>query len=124
MTLRRAMARNWIPPVGVVKSEGQRQSQKHEKRLAKEFDGKTVSGSGAPWSHDGDVKTEDLLIEHKYSAKKSFSITETVWNKIWHEAWRVKRTPILGVHFGNGVNLIIMDENDFTELRDRANGLI
>lgn len=104
----------------MAKSEGQKQSQKHENRLAKLLDGRTVSGSGAPWSHDGDVKTSDLLVEHKWTSKKSFSITETLWMKIWTEAWKIGRTPIFGVHLGNNINLVIMDEHDFLELRSKA----
>ena len=92
----------------VTKSEGQKQSQKHEKRLAKKLGGTTVSGSGSQWSHDADVKTRDLLVEHKFTTKKSFSVKSSVWEKIYREAWKISRTPILAIHM-DGTDLVVMD---------------
>jgi hypothetical protein len=57
-----------------MKSEGQRQSQKHEKRIAKTINGRTQAASGAFWSGKGDVRAEGLLVEHKWTGKKSKTI--------------------------------------------------
>jgi len=46
-----------------VKSEGQKQSQKHEKRLAKAVGGQTTAASGV-LVRKGDVRSDELLIEH------------------------------------------------------------
>jgi hypothetical protein len=54
-----------------LKSEGLKQSQKHEKRLAKAVGGTRNAASGALWSRKGDVRSNDLLIEHKYTGKKT-----------------------------------------------------
>ena len=101
-----------------MKTEGQRQSQKHEKRLAKKIGGKTMAASGAFWSHKGDVRSSDLLIEHKFTGKKSFSVKSEVLKKITREAILDGRMPVLGVHL-DGENYVILLEDDFLEMRDR-----
>ncbi|CAB4153352.1 hypothetical protein UFOVP621_128 [uncultured Caudovirales phage] len=101
----------------MAKSEGQKQSLKHEKRLEKELGGKRTAASGAFWSRKGDVRTDDLLIEHKWTGKKSFSVKSDVLEKIVMEAILDSRTPILGVHL-NGENYVLLTEYDFIELRN------
>lgn len=101
-----------------MKTEGQKQSQKHEKRLAKKFDGKTNAASGAFWSHKGDVRTADLLIEHKFTGKKQTTLKSDVLRKITREAILDGRMPVLGVHL-DGENYVILLEDDFLEMRDR-----
>ena len=56
-----------------MKSEGLRQSQKHEKRIAKKFGGQVSAASGAFWSRKGDVRTDGWLIEHKWSSPRTTS---------------------------------------------------
>ena len=88
-----------------MKSEGQKQSLKHEKRLEKILGGQRSAGSGAFWSRKGDVRTDDLLIEHK-------------WTK---EAILDSRTPVLGIHL-DGENYVLLGEEDFFELRNYVRG--
>ena len=52
-----------------MKTEGQKQSRKHENRLAKKVGGSRTAASGAFWSRKGDVRSADLLIEHKFTGK-------------------------------------------------------
>jgi hypothetical protein len=99
-----------------VKSEGQKQSQHHEKRLAKKLEGKTTAASGAFWSRKGDVRTDDLLVEHKWTGKKSFTLKAEVLEKIVTEAILDGRTPVLGFSLNNR-NYVVMDENDFIDFR-------
>jgi Holliday junction resolvase len=101
----------------VARSEGQIQSQKHEKRLEKALGGKRTAASGAFWSRKGDVRTNDLLIEHKWTGKKSFSVKSDVLEKIVTEAILDGRTPVLGVHL-NGEDYVLLTEYDFIELRN------
>jgi len=101
-----------------MKSEGQKQSLKHEKRLAKAIGGSRNAASGAFWSRKGDVRSEDLLIEHKWTGKKSFSLKSDVLKKIVREAILDGRTPVLGVHL-DGENYVILLEDDYLEMRDR-----
>lgn len=99
-----------------MKSEGQKQSQAHEKRLGKALGGKPVAASGAFWSRKGDVRTDDLLVEHKWTGKKSFTLKAEVLEKIVTEAILDGRTPVLGFSLNNR-NYVVMDENDFIDFR-------
>jgi hypothetical protein len=105
-----------------MKTEGQKQSQKHEKRLAKLVGGTTNAASGAFWSRKGDVRSAELLIEHKWTGKKSFSLKSDVLEKITTEAILDGRTPMLGVHL-NGKNYVLMLEDDVIEMWEKSNGL-
>ena len=99
----------------MAKSEGHRQSQTHEKRLAKLVGGSRNAGSGAFWSRKGDVRSKELLIEHKWTGKKSFSMKSDVLEKIVTEAILDGRTPVLGFSLNNE-NYVVLTENDFLEL--------
>jgi hypothetical protein len=99
-----------------LKSEGQKQSKKHEDRLAKLVKGSRNAGSGAFWSRKGDVRSNDLLIEHKWTGKKSFTIKADVLDKIVTEALMDGRMPILGISLDNE-NYVVLTEDDFLEIR-------
>lgn len=99
-----------------MKSEGLRQSQAHEKRLEKAIGGKRTAASGAFWSRKGDVRSSDLLIEHKWTGAKSFTLKAQVLEKIVKEAILDSRTPVLGFHL-NGSNYVVLTEDDFLDLR-------
>jgi hypothetical protein len=100
-----------------MKSEGQKQSRKHENRLAKKVDGSRTAASGAFWSRKGDVRSADLLIEHKWTGKKQVTIKSEVLKKITKEAILDSRTPILGLHL-DGENYIVLLEDDYLEMRE------
>ena len=99
-----------------MRTEGQKQSQKHEKRLAKAVGGQKTAASGAFWSRKGDVRSIDLLIEHKWTGKKSFSLKAEVLEKIVKEAILDGRLPVLGISL-NDENYVILQEDDFLEIR-------
>jgi hypothetical protein len=101
-----------------LKSEGQKQSQKHEKRLAKRVGGSTTAASGAFWSRKGDVRSDDLLIEHKWTGKKTKTIKAEELEKITTEAIIDGRTPVFGISLNNK-NYVILVENDFIEMREK-----
>lgn len=98
-----------------MKSEGQKQSQKHEKRIAKAIGGQTTAASGAFWSRKGDVRSADLLIEHKWTGKKTKTISALELEKITNEAIMDGRTPVFGIHL-NGEDYVILLETDFLEM--------
>jgi hypothetical protein len=102
-----------------MRSEGQKQSKKHEARLAKKFDGKRTAASGAFWNRKGDVRTDELLIEHKWTGKASFTVKATVLEKIVNEAILDSRMPVLGISLNNE-NYILLLEDDFLELRQNV----
>jgi Holliday junction resolvase len=95
-----------------MKSEGMKASQSHEKRLAKVIDGSRVAASGAFWSRKGDVRSERYLIEHKYTAKKSYSIKAEDLQKLEKEAIMVGREPLFCISLG-GKNYVLQTEDDF-----------
>ena len=99
-----------------MKSKGQKESQKQEARLAKVLDGKTNAGSGAFWSRKGDVRAADVLVEHKWTGKTSFTLKASVLEKIVNEAILESRTPVLGVSLNNE-DYVLLTENDFLEMR-------
>jgi hypothetical protein len=101
-----------------LKSEGQKQSQKHEKRLAKKVGGSKTAASGAFWSRKGDVRSHDLLIEHKWTGKKSFSIKALEVEKIVTEAIIDSRMPVFGISLNNK-NYVLLTEDDFLEMREK-----
>jgi hypothetical protein len=101
-----------------MRSKGQIQSKKHEDRLAKVVGGSRNAASGAFWSRKGDVRSSDLLIEHKWTGKKQVTVQAAVLEKIVKEAILDGRMPVLGFHL-NGENYVMLEENDFLELRQK-----
>jgi hypothetical protein len=98
-----------------VKSEGQKQSRKHETRLAKAIGGSRTAASGAFWSRKGDVRSSELLIEHKWTGKKSKTIQSVELKKITTEAIMDGRMPVFGLHL-DGEDYVIILETDLLEL--------
>lgn len=105
-----------------MKSEGQKQSQKHEKRIAKEIGGSTTAASGAFWSRKGDVRNNDLLVEHKWTGKKSKTIQAAELQKITTEAIMDGRMPVFGIHL-DGEDYVILLETDFLEMWRKNSGI-
>lgn len=98
-----------------MRSEGQKQSRKHENRLAKAIGGSRTAASGAFWSRKGDVRSEELLIEHKWTGKKSKTIQSSELKKITTEAIMDGRMPVFGLHL-DGEDYVILLETDLLEL--------
>lgn len=99
-----------------MKSKGQKESKKHEERLAKLVGGKRNAASGAFWSRKGDVRSKDLLIEHKWTGKAQVTVKAAVLEKIVNEAIVDSRTPVLGFSLNNN-NYVLLTEDDFLEMR-------
>lgn len=98
-----------------MKSEGQKQSRKHEDRLAKAIGGSRTAASGAFWSRKGDVRSDALLIEHKWTGKKTKTIKSEELKKITTEAIMDGRMPVFGMHL-DGEDYVIMLETDLLEI--------
>ena len=98
------------------RSVGQKESQYHEQRLADLLEGSRPAASGAFWSRKGDVRTDDFLIEHKYTAKKSMSMSRTVLDKIRDEAILDGRIPVLAVHIGGRDYVVLLEDDWLAEL--------
>ena len=69
---------------------------------------KTIN-SGAFVFDKGDLKTDNYLIECKYTEKKSFSITKKILEKIWNEALESNKLPKLIVGIKDGSKDWVLD---------------
>lgn len=101
-----------------MKTDGQKQSQKHEKRLAKAIGGTRNAGSGSFWSRKGDVRSDDLLIEHKYTGKKTYTLKAVDLEKNVTNAILESRMPVFGISL-NDKNYVLLTEDDFLEMREK-----
>jgi Holliday junction resolvase len=81
--------------------------------------GSRTAASGAFWSRKGDVRSENLLIEHKWTGKKSKTIQAAELQKITTEAIMDGRTPVFGLHL-DGENYVVLLETDLMELVHKA----
>ena len=106
----------------MAKSVGQKESQKHEKRIAKAIGGQTTAASGAFWSRKGDVRNDSLLIEHKWTGKKSKTIQSVELKKITNEAIMDGRLPVFGIHL-DGEDYVILLETDFLEIWNKLDNI-
>lgn len=96
-----------------------KKSQKQERRVALEVKKKRpVGGSGCKWYAKGDVKTDDLLIECKTTAKDYYIFKLETWKKINKEAWRAgMRTPLMQIDLLDGeVKLAVLFFDDLVSL--------
>jgi len=101
-----------------LKTEGLKESQKHEKRLAKRIGGKRNAASGAMWNRKGDVRSDDLLIEHKYTGKKQYTLKSIDLEKNVTNAILESRMPVFGISL-NSKNYVLLTEDDFLEMREK-----
>jgi len=85
-----------------------------ENKDAEQFGGRVTPRSGGMWSFPGDVKTDDFLIDSKTTEKKSFSITANIWRKLYTQALKSQRLPLLSVRLEkDDIEVVILDKNDF-----------
>jgi len=96
--------------------------QKKENKDKTLFRGKLRPRSGGFWFMPGDVTTEEFLIDCKSTEKKSFSITEQIWEKIYTEALKCRKLPCLSIQLGNGTELVVLDKNDFLSFFQEKGG--
>lgn len=97
-------------------------SNKQEKRVAKDLEGKEVIGSGCLWGAKGDVKTDHFLIECKTTKNSYYSLKLKTWEKIRKEALKESnKIPIIVIDlkdFGNSYQtntLVVLNKEDFEE---------
>jgi hypothetical protein len=61
------------------------------------------------------VRSEELLIEHKWTGKKSKTIQSAELKKITNEAIMDGRMPVFGMHL-DGEDYVVMLETDLLEI--------
>ena len=92
-----------------------RRSKKQEERTAERYNGSRNVMSGAGWVRKNDVRTIDLLVENKFTDKKSYSIVSQEMVKLARTAILEDRIPVLQVDLG-GRSYVVLLENDFMEM--------
>ena len=91
-----------------------KRSQKQEKKVAKQFNGKQVIASGSLWFADSDVRTDKFLIECKTTEKDYYSLTSKVWEKIEKEALKDRmRIPLMAIDLEDKYRVIVFRPKDF-----------
>jgi hypothetical protein len=75
-----------------------KKSQQQEKSVAKQLSGRVIIASGATDFAKGDVRTDVFLIECKTTARSSYILHITAWEKIMYEALKGRlRIPLMCV---------------------------
>lgn len=71
--------------------------KKSNKQKGSDFEKKVVQSinSGSIWFQKGDMRTEDYVIECKYTDKKGFRLTTAILKKIWTEALEANKLPLM-----------------------------
>lgn len=69
------------------------------KEKGKKFENKIQKtiNSGAMWFDKGDLKTDEYVIEAKYTEKKGFRISTKILNKLWNDALEANKFPLLTI---------------------------
>ena len=92
-----------------------KRSKKQEERTAEKYHGSRNVMSGAGWVRKNDVRTSDLLVENKFTDKKSYSIKSEDMVKLARTAILEDRVPVLQVDLG-GRSYVVILEADFLEM--------
>lgn len=91
----------------------QKTSKKQEQRSANLYRGSRNPMSGAGWVKKNDVRSEDLLIENKFTDnKKSYTIKNVDLVELTQRAVLEDRIPVLQFDLG-GRHYVVLNENDF-----------
>lgn len=76
-----------------------RRSRQQEKKLAKGSGGRVQAGSGSSWRAPQDIKTDEHLVQVKYTDKDSYPLKVLDLIQIATDAYRCGKTPVLIVDF-------------------------
>jgi hypothetical protein len=107
----------------MARSQGQRASQRQEKRLARSLGGRVTPASGATGaaSAKGDVRVQgQVRAECKTTLARSYSLKLDEWRKIQHEAAVSGEMPVMQIEFqgtgGMNKKLAVIDWFSFEQL--------
>ncbi len=97
-----------------------KRSRSQEKRIAREYRGRVVAGSGSG-REKGDVNTRTYKIEAKRTDTERISIRREWLTKITNQAISVGRLPLLEIEFEGGAtapNLqwVMLEKSEFLRL--------
>lgn len=95
-----------------------KKSNKQEARTADTYKGQRQAGSGSGWMRKNDVRSENLLIECKFTEnKKSYTIKFTDLRELEIRAISEDRLPVLQFDL-SGKQYVILTQEDFLGLID------
>jgi hypothetical protein len=80
-----------------------KKSIKQEKKIQRQL------ASGALWTHKGDLIDDECMYEVK-GGKKQVVVTEKILKKIFEEAWKEGKKPVLIVEIGDKFKYIFKAE--------------
>lgn len=71
--------------------------RRKNKKIGQAFEKKVQKtiNSGALWFDKGDLKTEDYIIECKFTQKKGYRISTQLLEKLWNDALDAHKLPKL-----------------------------
>lgn len=99
-----------------------RRSRRQEQRIADENGGQRTPQSGAGWRVKNDVRTGTESWELKTTTYAQFTLKEEDIFAAWTHAVQDRRRMVFGIEFGSGRRVVVLDHDDYIELRDRAGG--
>lgn len=99
-------------------SDIHKRSKKQEERTAEKYKGSRNVMSGAGWVRKNDVRTFDLLIENKFTDKKSFSIKSDEMVKLARTAILEDRVPVLQIDLGGRSYVVLLEDDFLTMVQD------
>ena len=103
--------------------ESRRQADKQEKRVAKKLGARQTIASGQTPIDKGDVRSENVRVECKYTDKKSYSLKAEDLQKIAN-ASRGNQIPLFYVEFRqHGEGYYVVPEGWFIELLENYSDL-
>lgn len=109
--------------IPISKTEGQKRSQKQEKRITRSLKeiglaARTQMASGSIWFAKSDVISELFQIEAKTKAKasKTINVKKEWLDKIEEEAFQGNRLGATVISFGDNTDYFILRDRDFLQL--------
>lgn len=100
-------------------SSNQKKGLTKEKEKTLDLGLNSHPGSGSVWFAKGDMSNDYVLIEHKFTEKKSFSLTLRDLEKVRIQA--SSRMPVFVISFGKR-SYYILGEEDFKALAEAYYG--
>lgn len=92
--------------------------EKKESSDAKAFGAKKTPRSGGLWFAKGDMKDKYFSYDSKDTKFKSFTITSELWKKIYEDALKANRMPVLSIKLGTGEEIVALSRADFVFIKE------
>lgn len=101
----------WMSDKAAKKKQNKR-SRTQERKRADEVGGRPTAGSGSSWRSAGDVSTDDVLEEVKFTDKASYSLKVADLQAIRRKALNTGKEPSFLVEFSEHNMRVIIQIED------------